>query len=543
MFLPNELDRPTVTLIGLVHNRLSESGIRWFQLVWGMLSLGFALPVAESAPMADPSVSSPDDFFTIESLTVHEEPPAPSVGVFTTTKNPDGKSVHAFHPCVEVRVTVEASIDASQVTPKLYIFDRSSKTQIAVLEPSEANRGDKAMKGKWDEPPLYRRGFAESLFFELPEKTNPDQVRFIATFGDKYSVAAKLVPHDTVKFYDFPESRISEVAHKEVDKRRLVDVGLIEHVVKTEHPKVSQITLLVRKPTSAASLEDVDGVMAMCILANSVDSIRQKLLKLDVGGELAGTMAYAEAHNLAIVAWGSATIWQRSTNNSDLTPEEHAEMDEALSVVADAWASGIDELHREYGLPNRNLLLKGACGAGQWAHRIALRQSKYFLAVHSHLAGSFDIPTEGGRHLLWMITTGERDGGYANSVEFFRECKESGYSMIYKAFPNVGHSVGVERRLEELFLDFARTQIEQREMIASGELFDLNQPSFRRSEMEDLRPLYPVLSEAGWYGDIVNQEMFPAAQRDMIPEGFRCPLPTKQIADLWESYDISYSLR
>jgi len=36
-----------------------------------------------------------------------------------------------------------------------------------------------------------------------------------------------------------------------------------------------------------------------------------------------------------------------------------------------------------------------------------------------------------------------------------------------------------------------------------------------------------------YYGDIINQESYPAAQKNMIPEKFRIPIPTKEIRAIW----------
>jgi hypothetical protein len=36
-----------------------------------------------------------------------------------------------------------------------------------------------------------------------------------------------------------------------------------------------------------------------------------------------------------------------------------------------------------------------------------------------------------------------------------------------------------------------------------------------------------------FYGDMVNQAMYPPDQVDLIPNGFRIGLPTKEIALIW----------
>ena len=36
-----------------------------------------------------------------------------------------------------------------------------------------------------------------------------------------------------------------------------------------------------------------------------------------------------------------------------------------------------------------------------------------------------------------------------------------------------------------------------------------------------------------FYGDLMNQEMFAAQDKERIPSGFLVPLPNKEIADAW----------
>jgi hypothetical protein len=47
------------------------------------------------------------------------------------------------------------------------------------------------------------------------------------------------------------------------------------------------------------------------------------------------------------------------------------------------------------------------------------------------------------------------------------------------------------------------------------------------------QPWLGSFRQPAFVGDVVNQEMFPSDQADMVPLGFRTPLPTKEIADAW----------
>ena len=48
-----------------------------------------------------------------------------------------------------------------------------------------------------------------------------------------------------------------------------------------------------------------------------------------------------------------------------------------------------------------------------------------------------------------------------------------------------------------------------------------------------MQPWLDSFCKPAYVGDIMNQEMFPYDQLNMVPIGFRVPLPTKEIADAW----------
>ena len=84
--------------------------------------------------------------------------------------------------------------------------------------------------------------------------------------------------------------------------------------------------------------------------------------------------------------------------------------------------------------------MTGSSGAAQYAQRLALRRPERFLAVHIHVASSFDIPVKGGASLLWCVTTGENEMGYERSRRFFKAARALFYPIVYKAYPGLGHA-------------------------------------------------------------------------------------------------------
>jgi hypothetical protein len=199
--------------------------------------------------------------------------------------------------------------------------------------------------------------------------------------------------------------------------------------------------------------------------------------------------------------------------------------------VAGAWERGVRELSDKYGIPSKNFLLWGNCGSAQWAARLCLRKPDYFLAVHVHIASSYDKPTPEAAKVLWCLTIGELEGGYERSKRFVAACRELGYPMVYKAIVGLGHAghpVATDLGFE--FFKFALQQKDKRDALDAANSSNL---VIQTADSGPAQPWLEAFKRPPYYGDIVNQELFPSAQVDMIPTGFRIPLPTQELADIW----------
>jgi len=272
--------------------------------------------------------------------------------------------------------------------------------------------------------------------------------------------------------------------------------------------------------------------MALCVLAPSVEAIKRELQKEEMGGDYNGLLGFANKNKLAIIAWGSSGFWNARKNYDELGKESAREIEKNFDFVADAWERGVKELSEKYGLPDRNFLLWGQSGAAQWAKRLCLRKPDYFLAIHIHILSSFDKPTPEARKVLWCLTTGEMESGYERSRRFVAECQKLGYPIVYKAIPGLGHTSHPDTAaLGFKFFEFALTQRKAREEFDQQE--KKRSSALTREQPATIPPWPEIFQHPAFYGDIVNQEAFPAAQKDMIPEGFRIPLPTKEIANIW----------
>jgi hypothetical protein len=128
-----------------------------------------------------------------------------------------------------------------------------------------------------------------------------------------------------------------------------------------------------------------------------------------------------------------------------------------------------------------------------------------------------------------LLTTGELESGYERAKRFYAECRNLGYPIIFKAIIGIGHEGSpIASQLGIRFFDYALSVKAQR-----GQFDAVQKDSFAAIEKQTPGPWPESFKKPDFVGDIVNQECYPLTQADMVPNGFRVPLPTKVLADAW----------
>ncbi len=146
-------------------------------------------------------------------------------------------------------------------------------------------------------------------------------------------------------------------------------------------------------------------------------------------GTLEDFIKFADLNNMALLTW--------STGGAAFDP---AAKDEDMEAFATAWEKGVNQFANETGIPKTDYLLYGISTGAQVADRLAFRKPDYFLAVHVHAPGVCDTPPSDASGVLWLITTGDADKGYNDTVKFYKQCRQIGYPVIFKAIMGLGHN-------------------------------------------------------------------------------------------------------
>lgn len=478
-----------------------------------------------------PVITSVTDFFKIQSVRLLKKEPKDGVGVWKLAEVGNKDAVDKFMPCLELKVTTAENIRSNKLTTKVYFYDRDNKLVATVSRPSRA--GKRFQGSHFDMPELFFKDKPDRIFFEVPEAITRIEWKAVIVFGDTHEAKFACYPSDVNEhLLEYAEKQlVHDRSAKRVARNPAID-PLIEHVVKTRNPKVPQITLFLRSPKGVDKGEEIKGVLTLSLLASSANDIRKDFQKEEMEGDFHGLFAFANKHKLAVLAWGANTgIWA-GANYDDLSSSQLREFNSSFNLVANAWERGVLELGEKYGIPTKNFMMWGLCGSAHMAHALCLAKPNYFLAIHIHIPGYFEKPTPEASKVLWCITTGELYGSYDYSLRFLADCKKLGYPIVYKAIIGLGHSGHPDATAMGLtFFEFALTQKDLREEYDRKMSSAIDKAQMAKSDVPI--PWPDSFQNPMYYGDIINQESYPAAQKEMIPEKFRIPIPTKEIRAIW----------
>lgn len=291
-----------------------------------------------------------------------------------------------------------------------------------------------------------------------------------------------------------------------------VFVRLTERVVETGEESQPEIRLLLRLPEGhVPESPRAKGVLAFCTWEQEDASLRKRLM--NDGDAL---VTYARENQLAILTWNTATLWKAGKSFNQISQTERRAQDQTFDAVARAWERGVRQLCKEQNLPQTGFLLYGISRGAHWSCRLALRAPERFLAVHIHVANSYDKAFGSSAGPLWLVSSGDLDVGRDNALAFYRLCQSKKFPIIFKVANGLGHSSSPEiERLRGAFFDYALITQQRAGKIPPSTIM-----------LDDLH-------RAGLTGDLLTQEVYRGAAADVVPVAQRVPLPDEKLAKVW----------
>jgi len=292
---------------------------------------------------------------------------------------------------------------------------------------------------------------------------------------------------------------------------------IFTEVIETGVREQPEITLFLRLPPGCDKRHPAAGLVAFCSWQRDPANLR-KILQ----GE-GGLVRYAMDRRMAVMTWDTARVWRGGVSHNDLTRAQERALDDRFDDIARAWEIGLERFTRKQGVPDRDILLHGISGGAHWAQRLALRKPDRFLAASIHVANSYDAPSHGAGRVLWLITSGEFDGGLATSRRFYHEARAAKYPAVFKMAPRLGHADRSDMgAFREVFFDYALALRDECAAGASGE--GTTPADIMRSGID----------RAQYVADAFNETILSGPLAATIPPSQRVPLPDARLVDRWQ---------
>lgn len=234
------------------------------------------------------------------------------------------------------------------------------------------------------------------------------------------------------------------------------------------------------------------------------------------GGNYGYLVEFANQHSLAAVVFGqpSRKGWNRTVSSDELAGREAASQDRNLDSLSREFSKVIDRFARKYQLPENDWFMYGTCGGAQYAHRIALRIPEKFKAVHVHTGGSYDLPTDQGKKVFWLVTSLSDEPAYIAAQRFYRNCRAKGYGIVLRGYSMRNAPADYEdtytwnalRGRRNLSVKFFEYALNNDEWGSEGDNF---------------------------IADYVNETVVPEKEGSWIPASQAILLPGKELAAAW----------
>lgn len=179
---------------------------------------------------------------------------------------------------------------------------------------------------------------------------------------------------------------------------------------------------------------------------------------------------------------------------------------------------------KKYPLDTERLLMQGLSGGAQFVHRFALWAPDRVTAVAVNSSSWFDLPNEKTKRVAWLITIGESDDSYNESLAMVDRLRDVGAAPLFRSYMGMGHHGS--KAVNRLDMEFLKFHDERTRKDLGKRRTALTPPT----EWLSMRA-----EEMPFVGDSQDWKFWPntADARDAIPEDSRIYLPSEAIAKLW----------
>lgn len=189
---------------------------------------------------------------------------------------------------------------------------------------------------------------------------------------------------------------------------------------------------------------------------------------------------------------------------------------EAIGVVA-----------KKYRIDPDRIFMQGLSGGAQFVHRFAIWAPERVTAVAVNSSSWFDEPNAKSSNTAWLVTIGESDDSFGNSLEFVDRLRRVGAAPLFRSYVGMVHegSSAVSR----LNVAFLRHYDE----VTQAHL------GRRRTGFSEPERILP--DQMPFVGDSQDWRFFPNTKEncEAIAEDSRIFLPSRDVAGVWGSAELA----
>jgi pimeloyl-ACP methyl ester carboxylesterase len=173
------------------------------------------------------------------------------------------------------------------------------------------------------------------------------------------------------------------------------------------------------------------------------------------------------------------------------------------------------------------LLLQGLSGGAQFLHRFAIWAPDRVAAVAINSCSWFDGPNEQSQQMGWLVTIGDSDPSYENSLDFLAKLRTAGALPIFRSYPGMVHEgddrvTALDIEFLKFYDDLTKAKLSTRRSLIPPRL----EPPLAAAKM-------PLI------GDTQDWRFYKNAPEnmDVVSEESRVYLPSEAFAKLWGQAD------
>ncbi|MEO8615655.1 MAG: hypothetical protein ABI600_10975, partial [Luteolibacter sp.] len=186
---------------------------------------------------------------------------------------------------------------------------------------------------------------------------------------------------------------------------------------------------------------------------------------------------------------------------------------EALALVA-----------KKFPVDTERLLMQGLSGGAQFVHRFALWAPDRVTAVAVNSSSWFDAPDAKCNRVGWLITIGESDSSYNNSLEMVDRLRGCGASPVFRSYVGMVHEGSAQ--VDQLDMEFLKyyDDCTRKDL---GKARSATTPEAERLSVKG--------EKMPFVGDCQNWKFLANTpeSREGIAEDSRIFLPNEPVAKLW----------